>query len=155
LQILTGIFVATIGEFANLQYFPANLHPIFSKNYKSPNQFKTSFSLLIFKQLSHELSVVQPPSNIMQKIDSLNDTSWGVIYSCVKQGYAEHKSMSLDLCKGNNNETPSLLTIGKVLEQTINRMDENDNLDFLIDDKGQHLRKGWMFQIVFRHGIHP
>lgn len=75
LQILTGIFVATIGEFANLQYFPANLHPIFSKNYKSPNQFKTSFSLLIFKQLSHELSVVQPPSNIMQKIDSLNDTS--------------------------------------------------------------------------------
>jgi hypothetical protein len=34
-------------------------------------------------------------------------------------------------------------------------MDENDNLDFLIDDEGQHLRNGWMFHIVFRHGIHP
>jgi len=50
--------------------------------------------------------------------------------------------MSLDLCKGNNNETHSLLTIGKVLEQTINLMDENGNLDFLIDDKVHHLRKG-------------
>jgi hypothetical protein len=37
--------------------------------------------------------------------------------------------MSLDLCKGNNNEIHSLLTIGKVLEQTINLMDENDNLN--------------------------
>jgi hypothetical protein len=92
----------------------------------------------------------------MQKIDSLNDSRWGVIYYCVKQGYAQHKSMSLDLCKGNNNETHSIVTISsKVLEQTINLMDENDNFAFLIDDKGHHLRKGWMFQIMFRHGIHP
>ncbi len=86
----------------------------------------------------------------MHKMDSLNDSRWGLIYSCVKQVYAQHKSMSLALCKGNNNETHSLLTISKVLEQTINLMvDENDNLDFLVDDKGHHLRKGWMFQIMF------
>jgi len=37
---LTGIFVATIGEFANLCYFPANLHPIFSNNCNSETNLK-------------------------------------------------------------------------------------------------------------------
>lgn len=37
---LTGIFVATIGEFANLYYFPANLHPIFSNNCNSETNLK-------------------------------------------------------------------------------------------------------------------